>query len=389
MCLSGTIASGGYDGVGFKVNSGPPGDSTTPGTWDASKLVGFAVTLTAGASGKGSGGSVIELEYPTPNDLDNPTTTKDAPGVMLPGVAGATVTYNALFSDAVLANNATVRKSVDQANLTDVKLLIHPDAVSRTYDFCVTKVVPLTTAPNPVVPTGTYGPTWSNQTGQAVNGINGYTVQTAPFAQNGLPMTMQVSATSGGVAFTYTANSGASGNSPAAFPAVVSGWGLGEAGIQLYGPYQADKTISSLQTVTSSWSFTTGSSGDAAYDVWFGPNKAPTTAPAVELMIWINNGGKQPIGFGTAAGAAVTGSDGVARTPYTGTNTTNQKVVSYVPTSSSTSVTSFDLLPYFKDAASKGYAGLQSSYYLLGVQTGFEVYSADTWKTTDYNITIK
>ena len=35
----------------------------------------------------------------------------------------------------------------------------------------------------------------------------------------------------------------------------------------------------------STWSFTTGSSGDAAYDVWFGPNKAPTTTPAVELMI--------------------------------------------------------------------------------------------------------
>jgi hypothetical protein len=30
-----------------------------------------------------------------------------------------------------------------------------------------------------------------------------------------------------------------------------------------------------------------------------------------------------------------------------------------------------------------------SSYYLLGVQAGFEVYSADTWKTTDYSITIK
>jgi hypothetical protein len=47
------------------------------------------------------------------------------------------------------------------------------------------------------------------------------------------------------------------------------------------------------------------------------------------------------------------------------------------------------LLPYFKDAASHGYAGLQSSYYLLGVQTGFEVYSADTWTTTSYSITIK
>jgi hypothetical protein len=65
-------------------------------------------------------------------------------------------------------------------------------------------------------------------------------------------------------------------------------------------------------------------------------------------------------------------------------------VVSYVATTASaTSVTNFDLLPYFKDAASKKYAGLQTTYYLLGVQTGFEVYSADTWKTTDYSITIK
>jgi hypothetical protein len=226
---------------------------------------------------------------------------------------------------------------------------------------------------------------------QAVNGINGYAVQSTPFDKNnGLPMTMQVSATSGGVGFTYTAKSGASGNTPISFPAVISGWGPGEGGDQLYGSYQANKTISSLQTVTSSWSFTPGSSGDAAYDVWFGPSQAPTggVPPAIELMIWINNGGKQPIGAGTAAGPAVTGSDGVARTPYTGTNTTNQKVVSYVGTGSSSSVTNFDLLPYFKDAAGK-YAGLQSSYYLLGVQTGFEVYSADTWKTTDYSITIK
>src|SRR6185437_10659981 len=386
----GTIASGGYDGIGFKVNSGPPGSSATPGTWNASNIVGFAITLTAGASGKGSGGSVVELEYPTPNDLDNPNTTKDAPGVTLPGVAGTSVTYNALFSDAVLANNTTIRKTVDQANLTDVKLLIPPDSQSRAYDFCVTKVVPLMTAPSSVVPSGSYGPAWSNSTDQAVNGINGYTVQSAPFATSGLPMTMQVMATSGGVGFTYTAKQGASGNSPAAFPAVVSGWGPGEGGIQLYGPYQANTQISALQTVTSSWSFSTGSSGDAAYDVWFGPNKAPTTTPAVELMVWINNGGKQPLG-NTTASTAVTGSDGVARFAHTGqANSTGQQVVSYVATSgSATSVTNLDLLQYFKDAASHGYAGLQSSYYLLGVQTGFEVYSADTWKTTDYNITIK
>jgi hypothetical protein len=387
MCLTGTIAAAGTALIGFKVNSGPPG-STGFNAWDASKIVGFAITFASGSSGKGSGGSVLYIEYPTTkNVLGN----GDAPGVTVPGVAGTSVTYNALFSDAVLANSETARNTVDQANLTDVKIAIPSDSQSRSYDFCITKVVPLTTAPSTVVPTGAYGPAYSNSLPQAVNGINGYAVQSTPFDKNnGLPMTMQVSATSGGVGFTYTAKSGASGNTPISFPAVISGWGPGEGGDQLYGSYQANKTISSLQTVTSSWSFTPGSSGDAAYDVWFGPSQAPTggVPPAIELMIWINNGGKQPIGAGTAAGPAVTGSDGVARTPYTGTNTTNQKVVSYVGTGSSSSVTNFDLLPYFKDAAGK-YAGLQSSYYLLGVQTGFEVYSADTWKTTDYSITIK
>ena len=390
MCLTGSIDKNGTAVIGFKVNSGPPG-STGFNAWDASKIVGFAITFESGSSGKGSGGSVLYIEYPSTGTV---LKNGDAPGVTVPGVAGTSVTYNALFSDTVLANDQTERSSLvkDLANLTDVKIAIPFDSQSRSYDFCITKVAPLTAAPGTVVPTGAYGPAWSNSLPQAVNGVNGYAVQSTPFdGNNGLPMTMQVSATSGGVGFTYTAKSGASGNTPISFPAVISGWGPGEGGDQLYGSYQADTTISSLQTVTSSWSFTPGSSGDAAYDVWFGPSKAPVDVPpAIELMIWINNGGKQPIGAGTAAGAAVVGSDGVSRKPYTGTNTTNQQVVSYVAdTASATSVTNFDLLPYFKDAASKKYAGLQSTYYLLGVQTGFEVYSADTWKTTDYNITIK
>jgi hypothetical protein len=387
--MSGTDAAQGDVLMGFKVNSGPPGDSATPGKWDASKIVGFAVTVAPGASMKGSGGAVLELEYVTPNDQDDPTGKMDAPGLILPGVAGTAVTYNGLFSDAVLANN-TKRTSVDPANLTDLKVTIPRDIQSVSYDFCITKVVPLMTAPSPLVATGAYGPAWSNSLPQTVNGINGYAVQSTPFNKdNGLPMTMQVTATATGVGFTYTAKSGASGNMPASFPAVVSGWGPGEAGVQLYGPYKADVQISSLQTVTSSWSFTPGSSGDTAYDLWLGPNKAPTTTPAVELMIWLNSGGKQPLGT-TTASSSVMGSDGVARTAHYGqANSTGQQVVSYVPSSGSTSVTNLDLLPYIKDAAAKGYAGLMSSYYLLGVQAGFEVYSADTWKTTDYSITIK
>ena len=126
------------------------------------------------------------------------------------------------------------RKDVDPTKLTDFKLTFAPDSVAHTYDFCIKSVVPLMTAPSPVVATGSYGPAWTNQSAQAVNGINGYAVQSAPFPMNGNPMTMQVMATATGVGFTYTTGSGFQppNSGPGSFPAVISGWGPGEAGIQ-------------------------------------------------------------------------------------------------------------------------------------------------------------
>jgi hypothetical protein len=75
--------------------------------------------------------------------------------------------------------------------------------------------------------------------------------------------------------------------------------------------------------------------------------------------------------------------------PYTASNNgTGQMVVSYwVGAPGATSVSNFDLLPYFNDAANK-YAGLTPNSVLLGVQTGFEVYSGN-WTTTNYNISIQ
>jgi hypothetical protein len=386
MCLSGTMGAGtgGYAGIGFKVNSGPLGSTAPPGTWNASNIVGFAITLAPGASGTGTAGMVLNIEYPTSTDLDS--YTKDAPGITVPGVAGTAITYNALFSDSVLANDKLQRHPVDPAKLTDVKITFFPDSISHTYDFCIKSIIPLTTAPNPVVATGEYGPTWNNQMPQAVNGINGYAVQSAPFPLNGNPMTMQVNATSGGVGFTYTPGSGFTtpNNGPGSFPAVISGWGPGHDGIQFYGPYKGGKQISQLTSVKSSWSFTMGSTGDAVYDVWFSNSSATPPVPGIELMVWIGNTGKNPLGSVASPGTAVSG-----RIPYVGTNGTGEAVVSYwVASPGTTSVSNFDLLPYFQDAASHGYAGLKTSSYLLGVQTGFEVYSGN-WSTTDYNITIQ
>ena len=387
MCLSGTMGTGtgSYAGIGFKVNSDPPGSTTTPGTWNASSLVGFAITLTSGASGRGTGGMILNIEYPTSTDLD--TSTKDAPGITVPGVPGTgSITYNALFSDSVLANNKLQKHPVDPANLTDVKIAFFPDSISHTYDFCIKSIVPITSAPSPVVATGTYGPSWNNQLPQAVNGVNGYAVQSAPFPTNGNPMTMQVNATASGVGFTYTTGSGynAPNNGPGSFPAIISGWGPGHDGIQFYGPYKTAKQISALTSVKSSWSFTMGASGNAVYDLWFGNSAAPTV-PNVELMIWIGNKDKDPLGTSKGDSAALNG-----RTPFVGTNGTGEQVVSYwvAKGTNGSPVSNFDVLAYVKDAATKGYAGLSNSSYMIGVQTGFEVYSG-TWTTTDYNITIQ
>jgi hypothetical protein len=385
MCLSGTMGTGSsaFAGIGFKVNSGPPGSTAAPGTFNASSLVGFAITLVSGASGKGSGGMVLNLEYPTSTDLSG---TKDAPGVTLPGVANTSKTYNVLFADAVLANSA-MHTSVDPTQLADVKIAFFPDSVSHTYDFCIKSIVPLMAAPNPVVATGAYGPPWTNQTGQAVNGVNGYAVQSAPFPMNGNPMTMQVNATAGGVGFTYMTGGGfqAPNNGPGSFPAIISGWGPGHDGIQFYGSYKGGKTIGQLMSVKSNWTFTMGSTGDAVYDVWFSnAGTQPPPVPGIELMVWIGNTGKNPLGSPVNGAAGIGG-----RVPYVGTNGTGEQVVSYwVGAPGVTSVSNIDLLQYFKDAASHGYAGLSSSSVLLGIQTGFEVYNGN-WSTTDYNITIQ
>jgi len=384
MCMKGKMGSGDkYAGMGFNFNSAMPGSNDTPGTWNGSAIVGFAITLAPGASGLGSGGSVLYLEYPTTENLD--PQTKDAPGVTVPGVGNSPITYNVLFADSVHANNIKKLPKVDPTKLVALKLALPKDAIEHSYDFCIKSIVPLTTAPTPVVASGVYGPTWNNQLAQTVNGVNGYAVQTAPFLDSGRDSTMQVNATSGGVGFVYKANFNSPNDTPGAFPAVVSGFGPGHAGVQFYGPYKGGKKVSELQSLKSSWSFTMGSgaSGDAAYDVWFSNSTADPPIPAIELMVWIGNTGKNPIG-------SPTGKTFQGKTVYTGSNPTGEAVISYwVGSPGATSVPAdFDLLPYFNDAVANNLKGMTNNSILLGVQTGFEVYGG-TWTTTDYSINIQ
>jgi hypothetical protein len=391
MCLSGTMGTGtgSYAGIGFKVNSGPPGDTAAPGTWNASNIVGFAITLQSGSSGRGTGGMILNLEYPTTTDMD--TNTQDAPGITVPGVpTSGTITYNALFADAVLANNKTMNRPVDPQNLTDVKIAFFPDSIQHSYDFCIKSVVPLMTAPNPLVASGNYGPTWNNQQPQAVNGINGYAVQSAPFPQNGNPMTMQVTVPSGGgVGFTYTTGGGfqAPNNGPGSFPAIVSGWGPGHDGIQFYGPYKNAKQVSQLTSITSSWTFTMGTSGNAVFDLWFG-NSAKPAQPNAELMIWIGNKDKDPHRLRKHLRERPRFQRANAVLRHERDKRKGRQLLGGRggPTAAQSAIST--CCPTSRTRQCRGHAGISNSSYVIGLQTGFEVYSG-SWTTSSYTVNIQ
>ncbi len=288
MCLSGSIASGGTALMGFKVNSGPPGGTATPGSWNASQIVGFAVTLASGSSGKGSGGSVLYIEYPT---TKNVLSNGDAPGVTVPGVAGSSVTYNALFSDSLLANSTT-QNSVDPTVLTDFKLAIPPDVSSRQlrllhHEGRAADGRAESRRRDGLVRTGLDQPTGSSRERHQRLRRPERPVRHEWASCRCRCRSRRRAAALGSLT---TPNAGSSNNGPASFPAVVSGWGPGDVGIQFYGPYKGGKTIggtSQLTSVMSSWSFTMGGSGDAVYDVWFGNSaNANSTADRADDLDW-------------------------------------------------------------------------------------------------------
>ncbi|MGA7119657.1 MAG: hypothetical protein WBY94_06135 [Polyangiaceae bacterium] len=390
MCLSGTTASGmpsatAYGAaIGLELNHvNPDAGPKSPYNAKAKGIVGFAITISGD-----SGGSILNVNFPPAQ-----SSTGEAPGVTLPGVAtgSSPITYNVLFSDAIMSDNSAtpIPKVVDPTNVTDVQLKIDVDGIAHAYNFCITKIVPLTAAPAAPGSQTALGPTFNEGKQIVVTGLGPYGVQNDPFNVGSDPMTMSVTYGGGQVGFTATSNFTSSSTTPGAFPSVAYGWihGGNFVGGADSAAYTTAKTIGSLASVTSSWSFTAGSgSWDAAYDCWLGSN-SDSINPGSELMVWLAHATVNPIG-GQNTATTIAGATG-SWTYSTGTNGTGQPVVSYVSTTSMTSVSNFDLLPFMKDAASNGRASLSTGSYLLGCQAGFELYNPGTWKTNSYSMSIK
>ena len=181
--------------------------------------------------------------------------------------------------------------------------------------------------------------------------------------------------TNGGTGFTVASSAiaiatNATHGAPGGYPSIYKGchWGACTTGSGLPVP------VSGIRpgTVTTSWSTSQpGGSGiySATYDIWFNQEPVTGTPDGTELMIWLNhNGPVHPTGHETAGGVSLGGRSYDVWAGRRG----GWKAISYAMTNGATAVSNLDLQPFVADALSRGY--LRSSWYLAGVEAGFELW---------------
>jgi hypothetical protein len=399
MCISGTTStstSGAYGAaVGLVLNQVAQNDADKQSyNATAKNIVGFAITVTGT-----TGGSVLNVNFPF-GGKPGVTSTGENPAVTLPGVSSGSspITYNVMIADAIVSDNTTAfpATTVNASELNDIQVAIpSSDGIAHAYNYCVTKIVPITAAAAAPATQANYGPAFNEGKQIVLEGLGAYGIQNDPFGVGTDPISVQATYGGGQIGFSATPSFNTVGsNTPGAFPSIVYGWinGANVLGAS-EGGYAANKSIGSLGSVKSNWSYTAGSGAwDAAYDCWLAGTASPLTA-GYELMVWLGHGSVNPIG---APGTAVTVS-GATWTVSSGTNHTGQPVVSYLSSSNMTSVTNFDLLPFFQEAAAShrgtggpnGEPAISTSTILLSVQAGFELYESGTWTTNSYSISIE
>ena len=187
-----------------------------------------------------------------------------------------------------------------------------------------------------------------------------------------------------GTSFTVTQQTGDNSGSynPVSYPSIFIGSNNSHATANSGLP----RAVTSLPSITTSFSHNaTGSIGgiyNAAYDVWFSTTASgdPGNPSGGYLMVWLYRPTqKQPVGGVRAAGQTIAGADGTWNvytcTPTaTDTCSNNRPVISYVRTTSTTSLT-FDLRNFINHAMSNFPANVPTSWYLSNIFAGFEIWS--------------
>jgi len=172
-----------------------------------------------------------------------------------------------------------------------------------------------------------------------------------------------INVTSTGFAITAQQGTGNTSGAPVSYPAVYYGCHYTNCSPGTNLPLR----LSSISSATSSINYTyvSGATYDAAYDIWLDPAPKTDGVNQQEVMIWFNRQGSiQPIG--SVVGNATIG--GRSWEVWRGSNGANA-VISYVAPAPVTSW-SFSVLDFLNDVQSRG--AITSAWYLTSIQAGFE-----------------
>jgi hypothetical protein len=209
---------------------------------------------------------------------------------------------------------------------------------------------------------------------QATTVAGGYTIQNNEYRSTA----RQCITTDGNAKFTVS-ESAISSSVVVGYPSIYKGchWAACTSGSGL--PIQ----VASIHpgTVTTSWSTLQPSDigvWNAAYDIWISTTPAFHGQPTgAELMIWLNHARRvHPAGYRVASNVGI---DGRFYDVWAGQRP-GWMDITYVLTTAVTSVSNLDLQPLLADALRRGF--VQKSWYLIGVEAGFELWRGGTGLAT-------
>lgn len=172
-----------------------------------------------------------------------------------------------------------------------------------------------------------------------------------------------IDVTSSGFRIATQQGTGNTSGAPVSYPAVYYGCHYTVCSPATVLP----RRVSDISSATSSvdYTYVSGATYDAAYDIWLDPTPRTDGVNQQEIMIWFNRQGSiQPIG--SVVGTATIG--GRSWEVWQGSNGANA-VISYVAPQPITSW-SFSVLDFVTDVRNRG--AVTSSWYLTSVQAGFE-----------------
>ena len=180
------------------------------------------------------------------------------------------------------------------------------------------------------------------------------------------------------------------------YPALVRGWLWYNSSGSIWAS-SSDTSfpvqMSHLSSFRSNWTMTVPSNGEkynSSYDIWLDASNNPNYKAKKEVMIWLNYKGPAYNGsdFLPVGGTPIHTNISIAGSTWniwSGNNGTND-VYTFRRTSNTSSVSNLDIKAFLTYAQNDGF--FSSSYYLLGVQAGWEIVAGGAFTTNSYTSTL-